>query len=59
MDLGVISALKRCYVSHYLKEILVVLEEHRDFDVFDVNTSGEQTLANIKNYNICWLFIIL
>ena len=49
MDQGVTSALKRCYVSPSLNEILVVLED----TYFDVDTRGEQTLANMKNYNFC------
>ena len=49
MDQKVISALKRCYISHHLNEILVVFKEDTDFDV---DTWGEKIFANIKNYNI-------
>ena len=49
MDQGAISVLERRYVSHQLNEILVVLEENTDFDI---DTKGERTSANIKNYNI-------
>ena len=48
MDQGIICAMKRHYVRHYLNEVLIVIED----DETEVDIRGEHTLANIKNYNI-------
>ena len=45
MDLGVIESCKRFYQRKYLDEVLVVIELEED-------TRGQQTLKNIKTYNI-------
>ena len=49
MDQGIICAMNRHYVCHYLNEVLTVIED----DETEVDMRGERTLANIKNYNIC------
>lgn len=48
MDQGIISALKRRYITRYLDEVLVVLQEDDEAE----DTRGARTLANIKAYSI-------
>ena len=48
MDQGIICAMKRHYVRHYLNEVFTVIED----DKTEVDIRGECTLANIKYYNI-------
>ena len=48
MDQGIICAMMRHYVHHYLNEVLTIIE----VDETEVDIRWERTLANIKNYNI-------
>lgn len=49
MDQGVISALKRIYILHYLDKVLAVLETEED----EVeNNRGDRTITNVKAYTI-------